>query len=86
MAKLVDKDRAIVIKLKEWAGSIAHKVIDASRKIKCTSPLFGFHIGSMLINLSEGSDKKHKPKEIKKPTPTESVPVFTKKENATLAQ
>ena len=32
MARLDNKGKAIVIKLKEWAGSVAHKVIDASRK------------------------------------------------------
>ena len=86
VARLDDKGKAIVIKLKEWAGSVAHKVIDASRKWKCTSPLLGFHTESILINLSEGPDKKPKPKEIKKPNPTASAPVFTKKEKATLAQ
>ena len=62
VARLDDKGKAIVIKLKEWAGSVAHKVIDASRKRKHTSPLLGFHTESILINLSEGPNKKPKAK------------------------
>ena len=42
VAKLDDKVKAVVMKLKEWAGGIAHKVADALRKRKCMRPLFKF--------------------------------------------
>ena len=42
VARLDDKVKAVVMKLKEWAGGIAHKVADASRKRKSMRPLFKF--------------------------------------------
>jgi hypothetical protein len=36
VGRLDDKGKAIVTKLKGWAGGIAHKVVDASRKRKRT--------------------------------------------------
>ena len=86
VSRLDDKAKAVVMKLKEWAGGIAHKVADASRKRKRTRPLF-FKFESITHKiLYKGPDKKPKAKEIKLKNTPESAPVFTKKENATLAQ
>jgi len=42
VARLDNKVKAVVMKLKEWAGGIAHKIANASSKRKYTRPLFKF--------------------------------------------
>ncbi|KAI9440580.1 hypothetical protein H4582DRAFT_1788482, partial [Lactarius indigo] len=62
VARLDNKGKAIVEKLREWAGELLVKMVGRKRKQK----------------------ENKVPKE--KPVPAQAAPVFTKKENATLAQ
>ena len=86
LACLDDKGKAIVEKLREWAGELPVKLVGNKRKRKHNGSRFGVEDADAFDNWS-GSDKKKEVKDPKtKSADTHTAPNFVKKENATLAQ
>ena len=86
LACLDDKGKAIVEKLREWAGELPVKLVGNKQKCKHNGSRFGVEDADAFDNWS-GSDKKKEVKDPKmKSVDTHTAPNFVKKENVTLAQ